>query len=564
MTDEEREPFGTSENCRLASPRVEASPRLDVLLRSYVRSFVLAAAILVLFALSVVRTYSLGHNEKFYDNPIYRWRESLAIALSRMQNPPLQGYLADRSIRDYLARHGLALLAGEADVLPTPEQRRALVQDGARMNQLLQEAARVPIDPKLEPVTLTGNELGLADYFYWAFRIYGLNLNALVLFYYSILLVSVTLFFITFRRSPFCLLLLMFYLIGHFFAVNYANNPLIQTIHNSRFFATLSLLPAMHLLLLMIHRERASPTNVVVAGLQAFILFFVVFCRSQAFWQVLAILAGILVVLRFGDIWRALAHTKPRPAIKRIFGPTWPALVVICGLAGFAAYSSTAPDPRFYNSESRTHVFWHVLYVGLISTDPELTSLYGYGERTYSDMMGYVAVLHDSRGRNEAPSEFGEVVDGVININVIKDTGAYDRVVQRIYLSVVAEHPWLTLRSFFVGKPSDQMEMFTQVAALRNIRAYVEVLVLGLGASVLAVLSGTGLPQRRQIRESAIALALLTICSWTTTLIVPSVLIPDVIIFYLMLALLITTYLPLALVSSWLMGTTSPRGQTGT
>src|SRR5262249_49420154 len=117
---------------------VEPSPRPDAP-RSIVKSSILAATVLVLFVLSVVRTYSLGHHERMYDNPVYRWRESLAIALSRMQAPPLHGYLAYRSIRNYLAKKGLALVIGEADELSTPEQRRALVQDGPRMNELLQK-----------------------------------------------------------------------------------------------------------------------------------------------------------------------------------------------------------------------------------------------------------------------------------------------------------------------------------------------------------------------------------------------------------------------------------------
>src|SRR5262249_38679571 len=154
-----------------------------------------------------------------------------------------------------------------------------------------------------------------------------------------------------------------------------------------------------------------SLMNVVIAAIQAFILLFIVFCRSEAFWQVLAILAIALLAVRFGDIWRTLSERRLWPAtVARIALTTWPAVVLICGLAGFSVYSSLAPDHWLYNSESTSHVFWHTLYVGLISTDPELTSRYGYGEDTYSDMMGYIAALHYLRGRNESPPEFAEVV----------------------------------------------------------------------------------------------------------------------------------------------------------
>src|SRR5262245_23818386 len=196
---------GPSASSLRTSPSLEPTMRPAASFRARATSLALVVAVLLLFSLSVVRSYSLGQHERMYDNPVYRWRESLAIALSRMQEPPLHGYLAYRSIRNYLAENGLALMVGEAKTISTAEGRAALVRDTARMNGLLQEAARVPIDPALPPVILTGNELGLVDFYYWAFRIFGLNLNSLVLFYYSILFVSVAVFALTFRRSPFCI-----------------------------------------------------------------------------------------------------------------------------------------------------------------------------------------------------------------------------------------------------------------------------------------------------------------------------------------------------------------------
>src|SRR5262245_26463129 len=168
---------GPSASSLRTSPSLEPTMRPAASFRARATSLAFAAAVLLLFALSVVRSYSLGQHERMYDNPVYRWRESLAIALSRMQEPPLHGYLAYRSIRNYLAEHGLALMTGEAKTLSTAEDRAALVRDTARMNQLLHDASRTPIDPALPPVILTGNELGLADYFYWSFRLFGLNLN---------------------------------------------------------------------------------------------------------------------------------------------------------------------------------------------------------------------------------------------------------------------------------------------------------------------------------------------------------------------------------------------------
>src|ERR1700722_19487235 len=183
---------------------------------------IFALYVVFLFVLNVCHAYQLGFQSKMYDNPIYRWRESLVIALSRMQPQPLHGYVGYGSILSYFTQQGLALIGGEAYPLPTQAQRAALIADGARMNQLMKEASEVAIDPKLAPVILQGNELGLVDYTYWAFKLYGISINALVLFYFTLLFVSVALFFVTFRESRFCLLLLMLYLAAHYFALDYA------------------------------------------------------------------------------------------------------------------------------------------------------------------------------------------------------------------------------------------------------------------------------------------------------------------------------------------------------
>ena len=46
--------------------------------RSVVAIF--ALYVIFLFALNVLHAYQLGFQSKMYDNPIYRWRESLVIA----------------------------------------------------------------------------------------------------------------------------------------------------------------------------------------------------------------------------------------------------------------------------------------------------------------------------------------------------------------------------------------------------------------------------------------------------------------------------------------------------
>src|ERR1700730_3897323 len=107
---------------------VVRSPRIAALI------FLIAAGCLI--GLSMYRSYSLGQYRAMYDNPIYRWRISIAVALSEMHDPPLGGYVAYRSIVDYLNQHGLALIIGEADPMPSPASVVALVNDPDQLEQL--------------------------------------------------------------------------------------------------------------------------------------------------------------------------------------------------------------------------------------------------------------------------------------------------------------------------------------------------------------------------------------------------------------------------------------------
>jgi hypothetical protein len=509
---------------------------------------IFALAVAALFAVNLLHAYQLGFQSKMYDSPIYRWRESMVIALSRMQPQPLHGYVGYGSILSYFTQHGLALMGGETYPLPTQAQRAALVADGARMNQLMKEASEVAIDPTLPPVILQGNELGLIDYTYWAFKLYGISINALVLFYFTLLFVSVTLFFVTFRRSRFCLLLLMLYLAAHYFALDYAQTRAIIVIQNSRFFPVLALLSALYLLLLIVTRARPTLALVAMAAVQTFILMFMVFCRTQTFWEVLALVLVAVIVTGLRLLRRAAFHVGHWPAaIGKSLLETWPAALAVLGTVILLAYGSLAPDSVYYSRESKAHLFWHDLYASTVSADPTLYAIYGYGLPDFSDDMSYIAATHDLRGRNDGASPIAEVVDGVLDIDIFKSNGVYDQEMRRLYFRVVREHPWLVLRSFVIGKPRAQIGFFLITPELWNRHSYVTPFLSALAATVLALTFGAPLPTARTALTGVAVAAVVFAASTLTSFFYPTALIAEVLVTWLILVMLGAIYLPLAL-----------------
>jgi hypothetical protein len=519
--------------------------------RAWIARFVLPGVVLVLLISNAWLSHSFGHSRMMYDNPIYRWRESIAIALSHMQDKPLHGYLAYRSIQSYLAQHGLGLMSGEADPLPTAAQLKELIYHPARLEKLFQDAAKVPIDERLPPVTIAGSEKGLADYYYLAFRLFGINLTALWLLYFVLLSISVFLFLTTFRQSPLAIYLLIIYLIGHLFMVGYANQGTIQTIHNSRFFPTLSFLPMMHLMLLMLQRVRPSPGRVIAAAMQAFILLFIIFCRLEALWEALALFASVILVIKRRFVVAAINRPKLRgQAARALARSTWPIIVFAVGFLGFLLYFSFAQDRSVYGTETKTHVFWHPLFSGMVSASPQLMELYSNGEEGYSDGIVYMAVRADLRRRNESSSEIAYIQNGAIEINIMRSMGEYDRLVRRLFFEVLFEHPWLVLKSFVYDKPRDQLIIFWW-ANLYDPQRYWPVILLGLAAAVLYLATGAPGPGRRDIRSAMPVIGIVFAFSLLPTMVVPSPLIVDSILFYLMVLLIAVTLLPSAVFLRW-------------
>ena len=342
------------------------------------RAVILTCTILSLFFLSVWASYSLGHQSQMYSNPVYRWRQSMAVALSRMRDKPLHGYLAYRSIVNYFAQHGLPIWSNEAKTIPTAKQTKQLVTDPARIQALIVGASRSPIDFKLTPDIIKGNEKGLADFYYIAFTLFGISIGSFVILYFLILFISTTSFIYSFRASPFCLFLLILYLIGHFYMVEfYSAREEIKVVHNSRFFPVLSLLPAMHLALLALRRTRPSFGQVVAAALQTFILMFIMFCRTQAAWQALAVLTLPVLFISPAMLLRALRQFLTRPIsrrsrayARRLIIATWPSILVLIELIGYVAYPTFAFNRAYYAADSTAHVFWHNLYIGTVSSQP--------------------------------------------------------------------------------------------------------------------------------------------------------------------------------------------------
>jgi hypothetical protein len=512
------------------------------------RLLCMAVAVCSLFGLSVYLSYSLGQYRTMYDNPIYRWRASIAVALSELRDPPLRGYVAYRSISDYLNQNGLALMEGEASPLPSYQSVRELVYDPDRLEKLFQDASIIPIDYRLAPVPIVGNEKGEADFYYWAFRLFGIHLTSLWYFYFLLLAISVTAFSIEFWRSPTSMLVLFIYLVGHLYMVDFASTDNLQTVHNSRFLPVLSILPSVHLTCLILRGVRPRAKGVLLALVQTMLLFFVIFNRLEAAWQAIAIIAAALLTVPFRTpLFAAGRPASVRQALGSMSIAAWPAVLVLAGGLGLIAYQHLALDRTAYRIESRTHTFWDPLLVGTISASPELIKLYGMGQPPYSDNMGYYIAEKYIIDHHEITSPIAVLQNGtVVGTFAMHNMGAFDEIQRRAFFQISREHPWLVLRSFVYDKSRAELKMLWNDSTLYRPKIFLDCILLAFFAGVVIwSFSSAPVLGRPQIRAAILTIVVAALLSLSTVFIYPTTHIPDMILLFLLLILAVPACAPL-------------------
>jgi hypothetical protein len=344
----------------------------------------------------------LGQDRIAY-GPIYRFRESLAIAISRLHDPSPGGYLAYKSVVTVLNENGFALLGDDLGSHLEVDGWISLLNDGPRLDRIIREARDVSVDTSLPPEVIQGNELGLADYMYFSFRLFGDEISSFYYFFFLIVLLTCLFYVLQFRDSPFLLFLLVIFLGELYFLENYAASYGLETnaVHNSRLYSGLSLLPALHILIVLWRREPLRALAVATVLAQSIIFAFLLSCRTEVAWQVAMIVAvtcgmGLYLLLTR----RALEYRHPMGRLA----PLWPAAIFLIVVSAYSAITSSSADKR-YAMEPKGHIIWHEVLQGILGSSPVLKQEYvGSASAEYTDTEVYEAVIRDLNARNDASS----------------------------------------------------------------------------------------------------------------------------------------------------------------
>jgi hypothetical protein len=502
------------------------------------------------FCLDVFHGIELGQDQTAF-HPIYRLRQSLAVAISRMHVPSPGRYLAYRSVVNVLNENGFALFDSEAGQHLDVPGWEALLTDGPRLDRIIRQAIDVPIDASLPLEIIQANELGFADYIYFSFRMFGDKISSLYYFFYLIVAATCLIYILQFRHSPFLLFVLVIFLGELFFLENYARSYglEVQTVANSRLFSGLSLMPVLHVLFLHWQRQPLGAFSLAGVIVQGLIFGFLMSCRTEAAWQVAMVVAvacgsGFLLFL-------PLQGRKSYDLGNRL-GPLWPTLIFLIVVSAYSAVISLRADSR-YAAEPKGHIIWHEILMGLLSTSPELRRDYLPDENlTYSDNIVYLAIDQDLKARNDASSPMVRRLpngDPIVDLSLPGGWNEYERLVRSLTLRIILHHP-ITVLETLPTKIKDQIRQFNHpaVSSMAWVNLRMLVIIVAAGALICAVAGGFSVNLATLGSAALFATVLLLFASTTPLLVEASELAVGTLFAYLGVIAVVVPYLVVLLI----------------
>jgi cytochrome bd-type quinol oxidase subunit 2 len=110
---------------------------------------------------------------------------------------------------------------------------------------------------------------------------------------------------------------------------------------------------------------------ITTALVQSVLLSFVIGCRYEAMWE-----AGIVIMaaLFFAPYLFLSTRHNQQHRLRSLLN-LWPAATLVFALLGMQAWQNRTAGPS-YDRESRKHLVWHEILLGMLSVDGKLIREY--------------------------------------------------------------------------------------------------------------------------------------------------------------------------------------------
>jgi hypothetical protein len=392
---------------------------------------------------------------------------SAAIAISHIKFH-LSGELAYKEVAQAIADE-VTSTKNATDIMD--DATRRLDNDPAAVTRGLQAAAAVQRANIAIPANKKGyvtdwvDDVGYADFYELAFRLFGFNAFSTHWLYFSVLLTACILFAGAFFNDSVAIGSLTLSITALFLISSSAYfQEVAPSFAANRFLSTLAIVPLLHSIHTSLRQAPLLRWEIIVLAAQTLIMSFAIAARAAGVWCVMAAVACafvVIVVRRIPAAKRKTAGAIMTRLLARFASP-YAGRVVATGaivatvFAAAMVIRTVRIDELYYRDYNYPHhLVWHAAYLGL-AWSPQWDSLRPH----YADVdpggdnSGFDLFIHVMKERGEPP-----LTEGYL-FNYLR-ARPYEVFIRHQYLNVLARNPAFSVKLFLYYKP---MAVFKIVA----------------------------------------------------------------------------------------------------
>jgi hypothetical protein len=301
-------------------------------------------------------------------------------------------------------------------------------------------------------VTTMAEDIGYADFYNIAFRLFGFNAYSTHYLYFAILFLSLTMYFLAYYRSA-SNIIIGALMTSSLFLIATSSSMFSSSVPNfaaNRFISTLALFPLMHCILYLFQINKQSKSDLVYLILQAFLLAFTLSLRTSSGWMVYGyyIIMSLIVLIHYIFTHNA-CKSHMRPFFKNIeMNRIKNSFIILTTILSFYDATRYLTLNHIYRGQDVMphHMFWHSGYIGL-TRNPN----WPY-KIPYPELMGLtddaVAWKLDDIYIKRDPKHY--MLTPVNNGYKVRP---HERIVRKEFLSFAVKNPYYMFQLYFHYKP---------------------------------------------------------------------------------------------------------------
>jgi hypothetical protein len=396
---------------------------------------------------------------------------SAAIATSHIKFG-LSGELAYKEVAQAIADE-VTSTKSVTDIMD--DATRRLDNDPAAVTRGFQAGAAVQRANIATPANKKGyvtdwvDDVGYADFYELAFRLFGFNASSTHWLYFSVLLTACILFVGVFFNDNLAVGSLTLSITALFLISSSAYFlEEIPSFAANRFLSTLAIVPLLHSIHTSLRQAPLSRREIIVLVAQTLIMSFAIAARAAGVWCVMAAVACAFVVI----VVRRLPAAKPDTAggttvrLKARFASPYAGRVVATGaiiasvFAAAMVIRTNRIDELYYRDYNYPHhLVWHSAYLGL-AWNPDWDSLRPqYADITPGgDSIGFDLFIHVMKERGEPPLTNGYL------FNYLR-ARPYEAFIRKVYINFLAQNPVFAVKLFLYYKPTAMFQIVARNVA---------------------------------------------------------------------------------------------------